>query len=231
MLEGRAGNDRLIGGEGDDTLHGGVGADKLDGGNGSDWVMYGFSTAGITVNLVTGVGSGGEAQGDTFFGIENVNGSNFGDILIGNAGNNILYGGNGNDTIMGGAGQDQLWAGDGHDILTGDSAGVVAADTFVLSTGVRPRHHHGLPARRRYDRSRRPLARPKFRHRWPAGVGICRPERSACQLARCQRRVLLRHVNAYALPGASSPTARWSCTTLSSRSTRTSRGCRPATSC
>ncbi len=134
-LDGRAGNDRLIGGEGDDSLYGGLGADKLDGGNGNDWIFYGFSTAGVTVNLVTGVGSGGEAQGDTFFGIENVNGSNFSDFLIGNAGNNILYGGNGNDTIMGGAGQDQLWAGDGHDILTGDSSGIVAADTFVLSPG------------------------------------------------------------------------------------------------
>lgn len=64
-----------------------------------------------------------------------MNGSNFSDFLIGNSGNNILYGGNGNDTIMGGAGQDQLWAGDGLDILTGDSSGIVAADTFVLTPG------------------------------------------------------------------------------------------------
>jgi Ca2+-binding RTX toxin-like protein len=134
-LVGGAGDDRLFGGDGDDGLVGGLGADRLDGGNGSDWIYYGFSQSGVTVNLNTGVGSGGEAQGDTYFAIENVNVSNFDDILIGNAGNNILYGGNGNDTIIGGGGQDELWSGGGHDILTGDGNGVVAADKFVFDPG------------------------------------------------------------------------------------------------
>ena len=131
-LVGGAGDDRLFGGDHDDGLVGGLGADRLDGGNGSDWIYYGFSQSGVTVNLSTGVGSGGEAQGDTYFGIENVNGSNFDDFLIGNAGNNKFYGGNGNDIIIGGGGQDELWSGDGNDILTGDGNGIVAADKFVF---------------------------------------------------------------------------------------------------
>ncbi len=137
-LDGGAGNDRLFGGDGDDELSGGVGADKLDGGNGSDWITYsspywGDLQAGVTVNLTTGVGSRGDAQGDTYFNIENVHGSALDDVIIGNAANNVLSGGSGNDTIVGGAGQDRLIAGNGHDVLTGDGIGIVAADEFVIS--------------------------------------------------------------------------------------------------
>jgi Ca2+-binding RTX toxin-like protein len=136
-LDGGAGNDRLLGGEGDDKLNGGAGADKLDGGNGSDWVYYsssywGDSGSGVTVNLATGVGSGGDAQGDTYFSIENVLGSSHDDFIIGNAANNILNGSDGNDTIIGGGGQDTLYAIGGHDILTGDGDGAVAADVFSI---------------------------------------------------------------------------------------------------
>jgi Ca2+-binding RTX toxin-like protein len=132
-LWGGDGADRLLGGEGDDWLTGGAGADRLDGGNGNDWVYLSDSGAGVTVNLATGVGSGGHAQGDTYVGIENVGGSAFDDVMVGNAGNNILRGGAGNDTIIGGAGQDLLLAGNGRDILTGDGNGIVAADTFSIS--------------------------------------------------------------------------------------------------
>jgi Ca2+-binding RTX toxin-like protein len=144
-LEGGGGNDRLIGGEGDDDLIGGAGADRVDGGNGVDSVLYsqfhGGSPSGVTVNLATGVGSGGDAQGDTYFGIENVTGSGYDDYIVGNAGNNVLSGGGGDDTLIGGAGEDTLIAGPprhgwgGHDILTGDGNGVVAADTFAISVG------------------------------------------------------------------------------------------------
>jgi Ca2+-binding RTX toxin-like protein len=131
-LDGGAGDDRLNGGEGDDELVGGEGADRLDGGNGSDWIYYGGSGSAVTVNLATGVGSGGEAQGDTYFGIENVLGSSYDDFIIGDAGNNILSGRGGNDALIGGAGQDTLRADGGHDILTGDGNGVVAADIFAI---------------------------------------------------------------------------------------------------
>jgi Ca2+-binding RTX toxin-like protein len=132
-LWGGDGADRLLGGEGDDRLVGGAGADRLDGGNGNDWIYLSDSAGGVTVNLATGVGFGGDAQGDTYIGIENVQGSAFDDVIIGNAGNNILAGSRGNDTLIGGAGQDTLIAGNGHDVLTGDGNGTVAADTFVIS--------------------------------------------------------------------------------------------------
>jgi Ca2+-binding RTX toxin-like protein len=136
-LDGGAGNDRLLGGDGDDMLNGGAGADKLDGGNGTDTISYASSYwgnpgSGVTVNLGTGKGSGGDAQGDTYISIENVTGSAHNDFIIGNAVDNVLSGGQGNDTLIGGGGQDKLYANGGHDILTGDGNGAVAADTFGI---------------------------------------------------------------------------------------------------
>ncbi len=144
-LDGGAGNDRLNGGEGDDELAGGAGADRLDGGNGSDWLAYWNSQSGVTVNLATGVGTGGDAQGDTYFGMENVWGSSYDDFIIGNAGNNVLAGLGGHDTLIGGGGQDTLRATGGHDILTGDGNGVVAADVFQIGLG--GGHHHNPQGR------------------------------------------------------------------------------------
>jgi Ca2+-binding RTX toxin-like protein len=131
-LHGNEGNDLLFGSEGNDTLIGGAGADTLDGGNGNDWLTYYSSESGVMINLASGFASGGNATGDTFSGIENVTGSDFNDVLIGDAGNNYLYGRWGNDTLIGGAGEDTLEGGPGHDILTGDTDGIIAADTFVL---------------------------------------------------------------------------------------------------
>jgi hypothetical protein len=51
------------------------GADRLDGGTGVDTVIYGDSNVGVGVNLATGYGYGGTAEGDTLIGIENVLGS------------------------------------------------------------------------------------------------------------------------------------------------------------
>ena len=50
-------------------------------------------------SLMTGSGSGGDAQGDTLSNIENLTGSNFDDTLEGNSLNNVLVGGLGTDTV------------------------------------------------------------------------------------------------------------------------------------
>ena len=42
---------------------------------------------------MTGLGSVGDAAGDTLANIENLTGSNFDDVLEGNGGNNVLAGG------------------------------------------------------------------------------------------------------------------------------------------
>jgi Ca2+-binding RTX toxin-like protein len=114
-LSGEAGNDRLDGGAGNDVLRGGAGADVLMGSAGSDAASYYSGTTGILVSLATGAGSGGEAQGDTLSGIENLSGSQGWDSLYGNAGANVLQGWNGNDLLVGRAGKDMLTGGAGVD--------------------------------------------------------------------------------------------------------------------
>jgi hypothetical protein len=79
------GNDTLDGGIGDDFLLGGRGADALIGGAGIDTASYWNSSAAVRVDLRTGQGTGANAQGDTFDGIENVIGSRFDDVLVGDA--------------------------------------------------------------------------------------------------------------------------------------------------
>ncbi|MBT9316459.1 choice-of-anchor L domain-containing protein [Leptothoe spongobia] len=97
ILKGLAGDDELSGGDGNDTLIGGAGADQLDGGNGLDWADYSESSSAVTVNLATGIGSGGDAEGDNLLiktsgqsTIENLQGSDFGDVLVGDAGDNEI---------------------------------------------------------------------------------------------------------------------------------------------
>ena len=109
VLRGGGGADSLDGGAGDDRLWGGGGADMLDGGAGSrDWVQYWDSNAAVSVNLATGVASGGHAQGDTISNFERILGSSHNDTLIGDAGDNVLRGGGGADSLDGGAGEDWL---------------------------------------------------------------------------------------------------------------------------
>lgn len=124
-MYGAAGDDVLVGGGVADTLFGGAGADTLNGGAGIDTVSYDeflTESAAVTVNLLTGTGSGGDAQGDTCVNIENVTGTDHGDTLVGNAGANRLIGLGGNDVMEGG---------DGADTLRGDSLN----DVFLGATG------------------------------------------------------------------------------------------------
>jgi Tol biopolymer transport system component/Ca2+-binding RTX toxin-like protein len=126
-LEGGAGNDVLDGGDGNDTLRGGVGndslvggagADVLDGGEGKDFVSYATASSGILINLLTGE-TKGDAAGDVFLSIEEIEGSYYADTLVGDATNNILRGAGGNDSVEGGAGNDTLSGDAGDDSLVG----------------------------------------------------------------------------------------------------------------
>ena len=105
LLFGHAGNDRLSGEAGFDNLYGGLGNDVISGGNGEDRARYDVATAGVTVNLTAGTASGGDGN-DTLSAVEDLVGSQFGDVLTGNAGVNIFFGFAGNDTIDGRNGRD-----------------------------------------------------------------------------------------------------------------------------
>ncbi|AXO16809.1 calcium-binding protein [Thalassospira indica] len=94
-LDGGDGNDTLIGGPGNDELTGGPGADVIDGGPGRDEISFGYSrnpeNQGVYVNLETGIGLGGDAEGDRYFNIEDIRDTTYGDVLIGDDGKNAFY--------------------------------------------------------------------------------------------------------------------------------------------
>ena len=113
IVTGAAGNDTLVsiekvigstfvdtitGSSGDDVIDGGAGADIIDGGLGSDTISYENATSGT--NLTLGVHVAGE---DYLTSIENIWGSQYGDTLTGDAGDNAIEGGLGDDTLIGGA--------------------------------------------------------------------------------------------------------------------------------
>ena len=111
--------DSVIGGAGDDTFEGLMGADWFDGGAGVNTISFAESDSGVTVRLSGWVGSTGfmlaTAQGsaldgygsiDQFTNVQAIEGSNFNDLIVGDANNNILEGRGGNDTIDGGDGID-----------------------------------------------------------------------------------------------------------------------------
>jgi Ca2+-binding RTX toxin-like protein len=131
-LYGGTGNDHLYGGWGNNFLDGGAGADFLEGGSGwnygYDTVSYASSPSAVVVNLTTNTASGGDAEGDTFWAIDALIGSNYNDVLVatdwgttidGGTGSDAVYGGAGNDMLYGGAGSDVVYGGQGDDKLDG----------------------------------------------------------------------------------------------------------------
>lgn len=145
-LFGNEGNDSLVGSAldagGFTQMDGGAGADTLDGTAGSwDIASYYNSASAISINLTDALTeTGGDAQGDTLTGIEQIDGSNIGDdTLVGDAGVFELKGWGGNDTLTltaasggraeGGDGDDDIAGGSGNDTLDGGSGSdSIAAD-------------------------------------------------------------------------------------------------------
>ncbi|MEL7428495.1 MAG: hypothetical protein AAFN43_00715 [Pseudomonadota bacterium] len=121
-----AGDDALLGGAGNDWLQGGEGGDINNGGDDVDRVRYTQSDDVVNVNLTTGNGTGGHAEGDTYIDVEDITGSyGFGDILTGNDQNNLIEGLTGNDHLDGGNGLDV-------DLLSGG----IGFDVFHFSSSL-----------------------------------------------------------------------------------------------
>ncbi|MGQ3075876.1 MAG: beta strand repeat-containing protein, partial [Ferrovibrionaceae bacterium] len=118
-IDGGAGNDVIVANAANTVLMGGAGADTITGFSGVETAAYWNSTAGVTVSLATGTGSGGDAQGDVLSAINNLEGSAYGDSLTGDANANKLSGLDGNDVLNGGDGNDSLYGGNGNDTLNG----------------------------------------------------------------------------------------------------------------
>ena len=128
-LDGGSSSDELDGGAGNDTIRGGSGADTgMVGGTGTDTLSYNDGRAtGVTASLSS---AGANSDGDTFSGIEALQGSGQADTLTGTAGANEINGLDGEDMLLGGPGADTLDGGNGSDTVSyadGRTAGVTAA--------------------------------------------------------------------------------------------------------
>ncbi len=156
-INGRGGHDILKGRGGADTLNGGDGYDT------ADYYNEASGGVGVSVNLATGRGFGGNAEGDILISIEGTrsvrittttligndqynelrgyNGSDYldggegGDLLEGGDKDDVLKGGGGDDILDGGHDEDTLKGGGGADQLIGDK-GIDTADYRGSSFGV-----------------------------------------------------------------------------------------------
>ncbi len=149
-IESLAGDDTVTGSDtSDDFIDGGAGDDDLDGGaNVGDTVSFFTAADRVFASLSHGVARGG-AGSDTLAGFENVIGSPFGDILVGDDGINTIRAHDGNDLVLGlggfdvlegGPGNDLVGGGDGGDEVTGDDdddflAGGKGDDTLTGNAG------------------------------------------------------------------------------------------------
>ncbi|WP_170762125.1 CAP domain-containing protein [Ruegeria lacuscaerulensis] len=115
VLDGRGGDDRLVGQSGNDTLFGRADDDELYGKNGHDVLKGGYGNDALYAGYGNDILKGGRDK-DTMFGGE---------------GQDILKGGDHADSLFGGAGGDKLAGGTGNDNLTGGSG----ADSFVFTSG------------------------------------------------------------------------------------------------
>ncbi len=117
VLIGNGGDDTLFGGDGNDFLFGGAGADSVNGGDGTDYLSFAGASGAMSIDLAAGTGSGGDADGDSYAGIECVLSGDGNDSIVGDDAFNILYGMGGDDTIDGGGGNDYLIGGAGSDVF------------------------------------------------------------------------------------------------------------------
>ena len=138
VLDNRAGfvSGSIFGGLGDDQFFlNAFEEEVIDGGAGVGDTLDFRGLAAATVALDGSIANSGSAAGDIYIGIENINGSNFNDVLIGNNAANRLMGLQGADRLTGGDGADVLRGGIGVDTLVGGAGNDLFFFNFITEIG------------------------------------------------------------------------------------------------
>jgi hypothetical protein len=156
-LFGEGGEDTLTGGPGDDFVEPGAGLDVPKGGAGRDRISFDDGRPGeVTFNLGPDGAATSIDGGEDDEGFEDVTGTPFDDVIVGDAGPNdfdgldgldqlkgldgpdVLDGGAGSDTLRGGVGGDSVTGGPGDDTVVYDEptrAAVAVTLTAGATTG------------------------------------------------------------------------------------------------
>jgi serralysin len=157
VLTGNGGSDTIYGGDGNDIIIAltSDGNDTYSGGNGFDILDFSAVQGVVQINQLDGTITGSAGNDILLDVIEQIEGSNFDDVLSGghginvldgNGGNDQFFGNNGEDLMRGGAGDDtfyfsvndgndRLLGGDGWDTLDYSSLnGVVQVDQLAGTT-------------------------------------------------------------------------------------------------
>jgi ELWxxDGT repeat protein len=134
------GRTELTGIPADNIILAAPGNQVISGQTGIDTYDASGATAGVTINLSTGVASGSTIGTDQLIGIERARGSNAADTITGDGLANVFWGGGGDDTISGGDHDDALSGEAGNDTLDGDNGddvlwGGAGADTLSGGAG------------------------------------------------------------------------------------------------
>jgi Ca2+-binding RTX toxin-like protein len=130
-LIGLDGGDLLVGGAGTDIMLGGRGDDVLDGRSGKDTAGFYDSgiASGVSVDVGAGIATNAQLGTDVFVlsppsgglsTVEDVKGSAYADLIVGDVQNNGFDAGLGNDVLYGRGGNDLLRGHDGEDTLYGE---------------------------------------------------------------------------------------------------------------
>lgn len=122
---------------GNDLILPGAGGDLIDGGDGIDVLSFNEATDAVSIDLASGSGTGGFAQGDLYRNIEGVLGSAFNDVISGDESDNFFNGLEGADSLDGAGGADRLFGNDGNDTLSGGRGhdevfGGLGDDTYII---------------------------------------------------------------------------------------------------
>ncbi len=133
-ISGSAFGDRLVGNSRNNWFMPGAGNDTVDGVASSassvNVVMYGDASAGVVINLATGVADGTSIGHDTLANIWAAHGSDFDDQITLSDNGGYTFGQAGNDLINGGSRGGYLNGGTGNDTINGGGGSDTAAYDF-----------------------------------------------------------------------------------------------------